>query len=211
MVPAIVPQLVGNDGIRTLHAAIIDPERWALEPKVDGVRGLLVFDDGSIELRNRHGERRDWLRGDAFELGLRRLADLLPILWRASILDGELVAGRFHSTMAALTGSRRFRHGLRFVVFDVPLLAGVDLRGLTWSERRKRLELLAQAFESPYQLSPIIDPSRALADQMADGSLEGVVLKDRGSTYRSGSRIGWSKVKDPSWREREAWRFQRYD
>jgi ATP-dependent DNA ligase len=44
---------------------------------------------------------------------------------------------------------------------------------------------------------------------MADGALEGIVLKDRRSTYRAGSRAGWSKVKDPSWYRRESWRFDR--
>jgi ATP-dependent DNA ligase len=43
---------------------------------------------------------------------------------------------------------------------------------------------------------------------MAEGRLEGIVLKDRHGAYRDGSR-GWSKVKDPSWHEREAWRFDR--
>jgi hypothetical protein len=40
-------------------------------------------------------------------------------------------------------------------------------------------------------------------------SRQGVVLKDRTSTYRDGSRAGWHKVKDPSWIDREAWRFDR--
>jgi ATP-dependent DNA ligase len=44
---------------------------------------------------------------------------------------------------------------------------------------------------------------------MAAGDLEGIVLKDRTSTYRDGSRVGWVKVKDPSWYERESWRFDR--
>jgi hypothetical protein len=38
----LLPQLVANDGLRTLRAAIADPNRWAIEPKVDGVRGLLI-------------------------------------------------------------------------------------------------------------------------------------------------------------------------
>jgi len=98
---------------------------------------------------------------------------------------------------------------LRFVAFDVPVLAGVDLRSLRWSERREPLELLAQAFDVPLELSPIVEPTRALALDIADGRLEGIVLKDRASTYRDGSRAGWFKVKDRSWYEHEAWRFNR--
>ena len=65
MTPAVLPQHVANDGIRAMHAAIADPERFACEPKVDGVRGLLVFDGDTIAMRDRRGERRDWLRGRA--------------------------------------------------------------------------------------------------------------------------------------------------
>jgi bifunctional non-homologous end joining protein LigD len=106
-------------------------------------------------------------------------------------------------------GSKRYRADLRFVVFDVPVLAGVDLRDLSWQDRRERLELLAQAFDVPLELSPLVEPRVALVDAMRDGRLEGIVLKDRRSTYRDGSRAGWTKVKHPSWREREAWRFDR--
>jgi ATP-dependent DNA ligase len=210
MVPAVTPQLVANNGLRALRLAISDPERFACEPKVDGVRGLVVYQpDGSIETRNRHGVRRDWLRGDAFERGLRRLADRLPILWHGTVLDGELIVDRFAGTMAALYGSKRYRDRLRFVAFDLPVLAGVDLRQAPWQERRERLELLAQAFDVPIELSPLVAPSRTLVDQMEDGRLEGIVLKDRTAPYRDGSRLGWHKIKDRSWYEREAWRFER--
>lgn len=162
-----------------------------------------------LETRNGSGQRRDWLRRDAFEGGLRRLADLLPILWDGTVLDGELTAGQFRGTMAALYGSKRHRDQLRFVVFDLPVLAGVDLRPLRWHERRERLELLAQAFDVPLELSPVVEPCAELAAGMINGRLEGIVLKDRTSPYRDGSRAGWWKVKDRSWYEREAWRFGR--
>ena len=89
------------------------------------------------------------------------------------------------------------------------MLARVDLRRLPWAERRERLELLARAFEPPYQLVPLVEPSPTIAEEMAAGMLEGIVLKDRLSTNRDGSRAGWSKVKDRSWYAREVWRFER--
>lgn len=144
-----------------------------------------------------------------FEAGLRRLANRLPILWDGTVLDGELSTGRFATTVAALIGSKAHRPDLRFVAFDLPVLAGVDLRAMPWQERRDRLELLAQAFELPLELSPLVEPHTALVEAMLDGRLEGIVLKDRHSTYRDGSRAGWTKVKDRSWYEREAWRFDR--
>jgi hypothetical protein len=60
----VLPQLVGNRGLAGLKLAIAEPDRYAIEPKVDGVRGLLAFLPGdNIATRNRHGIRRDWLRG----------------------------------------------------------------------------------------------------------------------------------------------------
>jgi ATP-dependent DNA ligase len=206
---AVTPQLVGNTGLRALRAAIAEPERFACEPKVDGVRGLVLYGPSGVETRNRRGKRRDWLRGDGFERGLRRLADRLPILWHGTVLEGELTAGRFATTMAALYGSKAHRASLRFVVFDVPVLAGFDLRELSWEERRERLDLLAEAFDVPLELSPVVEPSGALAEAMEDGRLEGIVLKERSAPYRDGSRAGWFKVKDRGWYEREAWRFDR--
>ena len=58
-------------------------------------------------------------------------------------------------------------------------------------------------------LSPLVEPSRELVALMEDGRVEGIVLKYRTAPYRDGSRAGWAKVKDRSWYEREAWRFDR--
>jgi bifunctional non-homologous end joining protein LigD len=209
VVPTVTPQLLGNVGLRALRNAAAEPQRWAIEPKVDGVRGLVVSDGRRIETRNRQGVARDWLRGDAFEAGLRRLADRLPILWHGTVLDGELTAGQFAGTMAALHGSKRFRPHLRYFAFDVPFLAGADLRRMQWQDRRDRLELLAEAFDIPFELSPLVQPSADLARDIVSGRLEGIVLKDRTSPYRDGARTGWLKVKDEGWYEREAWRFRR--
>jgi hypothetical protein len=101
--------------------------------------------EGILGTRNRRGITRDPLRGDAFEGGFRRLADRLPILWQGTVIDAEFTTGRFGSTMTAPLGSKRSRADLRFVAFDVPILAGVDLRplrpgrsaGTAWSCSRR--------------------------------------------------------------------------
>jgi hypothetical protein len=52
----------------------------------------------------------------------------LPILHEGSVPDGELIAGRFRDTMAAMHGSSWYQNALELVVVDVPILAGADLR-----------------------------------------------------------------------------------
>jgi bifunctional non-homologous end joining protein LigD len=207
---AVTPHLVASTGLRPLEAAIAEPLRYAVERKVDGVRGLVTFaPDGTLTTRNRRGEVRGWLRRQPLAVELRALGRRLPILHDGTVLDGELVADRFAGTMAALMGSKAHGDALRFVVFDVPILAGVDFRAQPWEARRERLELLARAFTSHIVLSPLVEPSEAIAREMADGITEGIVLKDRRAPYRDGSRAGWWKVKDRSWFEREAWPFDR--
>jgi hypothetical protein len=137
----VLPQLVANDGLRTLRAAIADPHRYAIEPKIDGVRGLTDFrPDRVVETRNRRGQVRDWQRHRAFASGLRGLVGRLPILRNGTVLDTELVAERFAGTMAGAAG-----------------------------------------FRSARQRSP--------------RPCVRILLMERRSTYRDGSRIGWSKVK----------------
>jgi ATP-dependent DNA ligase len=206
VLPPVTPQLLANGGLRTLHLAIADSGRYAVEGKIDGVRGVVTLDAGHLGVRNREGEPRQCLRGQRLEGALRRLATTLPILWHGAVLDGELIAYRFVGTMSGLYGSRRQGDPLRYLVFGVPVLASVDLRPLPWSQRRERLELLAAAFEPPARPSALVKPSTDVAQRMLDGEHEGLALKDRNAPYRHGSRAGWWKVKDRSWYEREALR-----
>lgn len=143
VVPAVVPQLVANDGTRALRQAIADPGRFACEPKVDGVRGLVVYQPCRvIEMRNRRGEKRDWLRGNEFEARLRRMAERLPNLWQGTVLDGELTARAdcscFDSADRTVPcGARSAQRGPRRVA---DARCGVDLarRSSRIPEQRKR-------------------------------------------------------------------------
>ena len=70
-----------------MRAAIADPGRYAIEPKVDGVRGLVAFAPGGhLETRNRRGERRQWLRAQPLAHELRRLGRRLPVLHDGTVL-----------------------------------------------------------------------------------------------------------------------------
>ena len=58
---------------------------------------------------------------------------------------------------------------------------------------------LARSFVRPIRLSPVVEPSVALAFDMEGGDLEGIVLKDREAADRDGSRAAWFHVKDRRW------------
>src|SRR5438309_2276387 len=93
-------------------------------------------------------------------------------------------------------------------------------RGRRGDYRRRRISRLGDALRRAQtgrdavprrllELSPLVEPRRDLADAMVDGRLEGLVLKDRRSPYRGGSRTGWARVKPREWYEREAWQFEK--
>jgi bifunctional non-homologous end joining protein LigD len=200
MLPPIAPQLVSADGASALRAAVHEPERYVLEPKVDGVRALVTFQGGSIQVRGLRGHRRLRRRGfRELRAELEALAERLPVLRAGSTLDGELHAGSFARTVRLVHGVQPSEDRLRLVVFDLPALGGMDLRDEPWERRRAQLEQLARAFGPALRLCPLLRPSRALAAAVLRGDLEGIVIKDRHAPYRSGSRSGWAKLKAPDW------------
>ena len=114
--PDLLPQLVGNNGLRTLEAAIAEPERFAIEPKVDGVRGLVCYlPDRTIEARNRGGQKREWFRHEPIRRGVRALAERLPLLCDGTVLDDELTAGRFEGTLDTEATHSSMRPGVQRV------------------------------------------------------------------------------------------------
>jgi hypothetical protein len=58
----VLPQLVGNRGVVGLKLAIADPSRYAIEPKVDGVRGLVAFLSQAARWRHATGAGSELVR-----------------------------------------------------------------------------------------------------------------------------------------------------
>jgi hypothetical protein len=102
----VVSQLVGNRGVQALRDAIREPDRYILEPKVDGCRALVSFlPDGRIETRNRAGLARQWLHGQPLHRSLERLGRALPTFYNGTTLDGEVIPGNQFITEAGQTSA----------------------------------------------------------------------------------------------------------
>lgn len=193
-----------------MQLAIADPDRYAIEGKVDGVRGLVTFDEGGrLGTHNRRGEPPHWLRGQPLGVRCGGSPTRLPILWHGTVLDGELVADRFVGTMSALYGSSGTATRCATSSSTSRSWPGSTSARCRGRSGESDSSCSPPAFEPPIVLSPLVEPCAELAQQILDGDLEGLVLKERSAPYRDGSRAGWWKVKDRSWYEREAWRFDR--
>jgi bifunctional non-homologous end joining protein LigD len=161
---------------------------WVLDTKLDGVRAMLM-PDGRI--LNRKGV--DVAR--IFPEVVAAMTDQSGGS-RHGWLDGEIVAvnGSFETTLMRESQSitakiRRAadEHPCRFVAFDLPALAKQP-----WSERRERLERLA---DDGVLIAPV-SYDMSLWTQTRAMGMEGVIAKRLVSRYRFGRRSrDWVKFK----------------
>ena len=83
------------------------------------------------------------------------------------------------------------------VVFDVPAVAGQDLRGRPYWARREHLEQLLRAAAPPLAMMPAtrdLAGAHAWMTEHAAAGIEGVVVKDVRRGYRPGRTV-WEKVR----------------
>ena len=182
------------------HAA----DRWGpwVEFKWDGVRALGIWDGRRLHLRARSGtditaRYPELTTGDA---GLGS---------GPCVIDGEIVAlddrsrpsfsllqHRMHLTKPGEIDREARRIPVRFMLFDLLEVDGMDAAPLPLSQRRKLLEGIAADAIDALAVPPVaddVDDGLATARELA---LEGVVVKDPSSTYRRGARSEqWLKVK----------------
>ena len=186
----------------------LDPAAYAAEWKWDGIRIQAVSEGGVKRLYSRTGED---ISG-AFP-------DVLEALTYEGVLDGELLVMR--DGQVASFGDLQQRLNRKTVdtklvaanpagvrAYDLLAAGGEDLRGLSFAERRARLEaFVAAAGSDRIDLSPI-QPFDTWADLAAlraapppgDPAIaEGLMLKRLDSVYEAGRPKGpWFKWKrDP--------------
>jgi DNA ligase D-like protein (predicted polymerase) len=178
----------------TLVDAPPDGEDWLHEIKHDGYRTQIVIAGGSVRAFAPDGE--DW-SGRCGPLIDAVAALGLP----DAVIDGEMIVqdpqGRsdFSALQVAIA---REPERLVLMAFDLPHLAGRDLRSSPLEERRGRLEeLLGEADPArPVQFSAHVEGGGAAFFAAVDAmGLEGVVSKTRGSRYRSGYSKCWLTAK----------------
>jgi bifunctional non-homologous end joining protein LigD len=168
-------------------------EQWQYEVKWDGYRAIAIVKTGTARLISRN-EKDMSLRFPHIVAGLGKLNVI------TATLDGEVVVlsedGKPDFEALQYLDSRKARN-VFYYAFDLLELNGRDLKKLPLVERRKQLEsLLAEAPNAiRYSSTLECDPETLIAAVKAEG-LEGIVAKDRNSTYESGKRSGkWQKFK----------------
>lgn len=177
-----------------------EPDRYQLEPKLDGQRVIAIVEPGGVTLTNR--------RGGDITATYPELAGLAEgVTPRSAVLDGEVVAFNEKGQSSFQRLQRRMHVAqppprllsetpVSFVAFDLLWLDGELLVDRPQSQRREILDSLR--IKGPaWQTAPVLD---ATPDELLDAcrqlGLEGFMAKRRDAPYAVGRRSSaWWKVK----------------
>ncbi|NNC10376.1 ATP-dependent DNA ligase [Planctomonas sp. JC2975] len=185
-----------------------DPERWAFEDKWDGIRAIAYVTDGAVRLVTRNG--------NDVTAQYPELTGIADGVRSPVVIDGEIVAlddgrpdfgllqQRMNLQDEAEISRVANRVPVRYYVFDILELDGHDITGEEYEVRRAALEhVVADRHRGVLQVPDTVDgPIDAAMKQSRSAGYEGIVAKDRRSTYAAGRRsTSWIKVKHHSTQE----------
>jgi bifunctional non-homologous end joining protein LigD len=162
---------------------------WVFEEKYDGIRIIADKQGKRVRLVTRNLIDRT--------ADFPEIADAIASLRApALVLDGEIVIFDAHGVSRFQLFGADGRRRPVYVVFDVLLARGRDLRGRPLAERRAVLEKEVTP-GGPLRLARRLASDGLKAFEAArKRGLEGIVAKDAASVYETGKRsMAWRKVK----------------
>ncbi len=180
----------------SLRATAPAGDGWLHEIKWDGYRLMVDMVDGAARLRSRGG--LDW--NETFP-EVARAVEALPV--SDAFLDGELVVlgadghSDFSELQRVIDGSSK--SPLRYLAFDLPGVAGADLRAAPLEERKALLKALLPTEPGLLAYSEhVAGHGPEVFAETGRRGIEGIICKRAGSAYRGGRGNDWLKVKHES-------------
>jgi bifunctional non-homologous end joining protein LigD len=183
------------------------------EPKLDGIRGLILIEPAQPSPRITIWSRNGNDKTHQFPEVVRGLKEFGKRLRVPVMLDGEIVAltelgepagfqrlqGRMHLTGERDIARSAASQGAAFIAFDVLRDGAQDLRSLPLTDRRARLERVfgSAGASSTVRIGDFVpsDGRRLYQTAIARG-WEGLIVKVADSIYESGRRSrAWRKLK----------------
>ncbi len=178
----------------------------AIEAKYDGFRVQCHKDDDKVELFSRNLERTTHMFPE-ITMGMKKYINA-----KKAIIEGEALAyneGTGELFPFQVTIQRKRKHGieefskelpLKFFVFDLLYLDGVDYTEKPFLERRKKLEAIIKKNDiiEPSEMFVTDNPSKIFKyfESAVERGLEGVVAKRLDAPYSAGARnFNWIKLK----------------
>ena len=178
--------------LATLADSVPTGTGWLHEVKYDGYRAQVAVAGGKAKVFTRSG--LDWT---AKFPEIAAAAAVLDI--GSALIDGEICAldaeGRPNFSLLRTSITDSGSSGLTLFAFDLLEQDGVDLTGLTNSERKERLRALLAGQTDVVFAEHIVGGGEALFAQMCAGGYEGIIAKRADATYAGKRTQAWLKVK----------------
>jgi bifunctional non-homologous end joining protein LigD len=179
--------------LATLRDKAPSTGEWLHEIKFDGYRTQAHIVNRHPAIYTRRGF--DWTKKFVpIGKALKNLAASDLILDGEVIVPDERGASDFHKLQEDLARGRQDR--FVYYVFDLLYLDGMDLRAAPLVDRKRVLSALLSEAAEPIRISEHLeDDGQAIFERACAMRLEGIVCKQRNSSYQSGRQESWIKLK----------------
>ena len=173
----------------------LEDDRFIFEPKLDGYRAICIVNKG-IKILSRRGHN---IAKQFPEFTFRK-----NIKAKSCVLDGEIIVydekGNPNFNMMQLRytsdniATKSIQTPATFAVFDILMKDGKSLMNLPLMERKKILKQTVKP-GNHLEIVPWTTNGKKLWQQMRKRGLEGVVAKEKESTYKRTRSKVWLKIK----------------
>jgi DNA ligase-1 len=194
----IRPMLCELGALSSLELREGDPE-WIAERKYDGERIVAQYDKAKVHLWTRRDMNVAHKFPEVVEAVERTLAGK-----KHTVLDGELIVGGHLKDLARRQTEDKLaikvlskKMPATYMVFDVLIIDGNDVRSLKLTERKELLRSLVKDSQN-IAWTPFYDSHglRARFDSFVEQGWEGMIMKHLPSTYQADKRSrDWVKFK----------------
>jgi len=190
-----------------LKESMWNSSQYVGEIKYDGSRALMHCGIGGNRFTSRHISKKTNLFTEKTE-NFPHLKNIfvdnnLDGDFSGTIFDGELVFGSNSMDVTKITGAlpsraiefQRQNGWLNYVIFDVLMNKGQDIRDKPWSYRRAVLEGYFEDLDLNHvSITEIVKgDKKSLYEEVLESGGEGIILKDTTAPY--GKKTGWVKAK----------------
>jgi bifunctional non-homologous end joining protein LigD len=176
---------------RSVSELPADNKEWLYEIKLDGYRCIIGKNSAKVTLWSR--------RGNTFTRQFSHIAQACKGLEPNTLIDGEIVAVDDDARVSfnLLQHHRSKAQAIQFYAFDLIIFKGRSLVGVALETRRQLLREALRTVEDPIRLSETFETQPGdLIRAAKEQSFEGIVAKQKDSTYEPGKRTGaWVKYR----------------
>jgi len=190
-VEADIPQQI-KPMLATLIEEPFDRKEWIFEIKWDGYRAIADISRKKIRLYSRNGV--------SFNDRFYPIVESLESVPGEYVLDGEVVVVDEEGRASFQQLQNYMRSGvgkLIYYVFDILFVNHCDLRSLPLIRRKEILrQILPEDIPNVKYVEHVEEHGSAFFHAAVEKGIEGIIAKERNSTYQTGKRSqDWQKIK----------------